>query len=314
MRGLLPTLLLLAASCAAPQKPVVAAHAPVTAQTGVRVEVVGFGLSAEFPKPPTTATTATDKARTVFVSQRGPQSYQLTAVSTHRRDRAKDDEWYEGLRAKLKLEKHGDVQLAGFRGVELRGKNDNHPLITRLFAVGDTLFLAEVVGSEGPLDEPAALRFLDSLQLELPWRVYASPTTKFSVMIPTHAIEIDKTQVHEVRRSSSKAFFLGGPNQLIYWATGDELIDRNPEISDDQILDAAIDGIQSNGVRVTWQGPLAAAGLRGREFLASSSGESMMGRVWLGERFVYVLLVSANSRAALQAADTSKFYGSFVAY
>ncbi len=295
-------------------KPVVASSAPVAVVSGVRHDVIGFGLSAAFPSPPTTNTSSDDKVRTVRLTSQGAQVFGLTAVSTRGRDRPKDDEWYNALRAKMKLEKRRDVQLGGYRGVELFGVHDKKPLITRLFAVGDTLFVAEVIGVKAPLDEAQALRFLDSLQLELPWRVYASPTTKFSVMIPTHAIEIDKTEPDNAARSSSFAFFLGGDDQLTYWASGEELNDRNPEVTDEQILDGAIGGLAKSGAEVTWQGPIAGAGVRGREFLATSSGVNMMGRIWLSERFLYLLFVSATSREGLQRAEASKFYGSFVAY
>lgn len=317
MRASLAVVLLLSACGAQPPRAAVAptpAPAGALAARGARVEVVGFGLSAEFSGAPKLATQTSEKVRTVYLSQRGPQSYQLTAVSTHGRDRPKDEQWFESLRAKMKLQKTRDVRLAGFEGIELSGVSEGHPLVTRLFAVGDTLFVAEAIGSEGPLDKTAAQRFLDSLQLELPWRIYASPTSRFSVMVPTHAIELDKTRPDADGRASSRAFFVGGLEQLTYWTTGEEITERNPDISDDQILDAAIDGMQKSGAQVTWQGPLESAGMRGREFLADSSDGMMMGRVWLSERFVYLLMISAKTREGLQAAETSKFYGSFTAY
>jgi hypothetical protein len=219
------------------------------------------------------------------------------------------------LRKKMKLEKRRDVKLSGFVGVELAGTYEKKPLVSRLFAVGDTLFVAEVLGeADGKLDEPSALEFLDSVQLDLPWRIHASPTAKLSVMVPSHAIQLDRTEPNGEGRASSMAFFLGGEAQLTYWVSGEELVDRSPDVTDEQLLDGAISGMQSRGVDITWQAPIQAAGVRGREFLATDKQAHLMGRILLSERFVYLLFISATTKEALKGAESSKFYGSFVAY
>jgi len=317
MRALLAgSFLLLACGAAPPKSP-----AALTPKAGgaaaqvVRADLIGFGLSAEFPGVPVTSTGRDRDVTTVTVGLEAAPFYQLTAVSTRGNDRPNDADWYEALRKKLKLEKRRDVRLAGFRGVELSGVHEKKPLLSRLFAVGDTLFVTEVVGEAGgTLDEARALQFLDSVQLELPWRIYASPITKLSVRVPSHAIEIDKTQATDDGRANSRAFFMGGEGQLTYWVSGEELTERNPEVTDEQLLDGAMNGMQNGGVEVTWQGPIQAAGVRGREFLAIEKNTHLMGRVLLSDHFVYLLFISAASRDALKDAQSSKFYGSFVAY
>lgn len=316
--------LLLAAGCslllacgAAPPKATtaVATQPAAVAAKGVRADLIGFGLSAQFPRAPETSTGRDKTVTTVSVQLQGPPFYQLTAVSTMGRDRPQDSEWYESLRKKMKLEKRRDVKLAGFVGVELGGTYEKKPLLSRLFAVGDTLFVSEVVGEVGgKLDEPGALEFLDSVQLELPWRIHASPTAKLSVMVPAHAIELDKTEPNGDGRSSSMAFFLGGEAQLTYWVSGEELVERNAEVTDEQLLDAAIGGMQSRGVDISWQAPIQGAGGRGREFLATDKQTQLMGRILLSDHFVYLLFISATTKEALKSAESSKFYGSFVAY
>lgn len=307
--------LLVACGAAPPRAPAAVPTQPAAvAASSVRADLIGFGFSAEFPRAPETQT-GRDKSVTVSVQLKGPPFYQLTAVSTMGRDRPQDSEWYESLRKKMKLEKRRDVKLAGFVGVELAGTYEKKPLVSRLFAVGDTLFVAEVLGEvDGKLDEPSALRFLDSVELELPWRIHASPTAKLSVMVPSHAIQLDRTEPNGEGRASSMAFFLGGEAQLTYWVSGEELVDRNPDVTDEQLLDGAISGMQSRGVDVTWQAPIQAAGVRGREFLATDKQAHLMGRILLSEHFVYLLFISATTKEALKSAESSKFYGSFVAY
>jgi hypothetical protein len=308
--------LLVACGAAPPKTPAaVASKAALAAEQGVRADLIGFGLSARFPRAPETNTGRDKTVQTASVQLQGPPFYQLTAVSTMGRDRPQDSEWYESLRKKMNLEKRRDVKLAGFRGVELAGNYEKKPLLTRLFAVGDTLFVTEVVGEVGgKLDEAGALEFLDSVQLELPWRIHAAPTAKLSVMVPSHAIQLDKTEPGDGGRSSSMAFFLGGEAQLTYWVSGEELVDRNPDVTDEQLLDAAISGMQSRGVDITWQAPIQAAGVRGREFLATDKQAHLMGRILLSDHFVYLLFISATTKDALKSADSPKFYGSFVAY
>ncbi|HEX2873794.1 MAG TPA: hypothetical protein VHP33_21205 [Polyangiaceae bacterium] len=310
------SLLVVACGAAPPKTPAAVAAKPVAhAAHGVRADLIGFGLSAQFPRATETHTGRDKSVQTASVQLQGPPFYQLTAVSTMGRDRPQDSEWYESLRKKMKLEKRRDVKLAGFRGVELAGLYEKKPILTRLFAVGDTLFVTEVVGEAGDkLEEPGALQFLDSVQLELPWRIYASPTAKVSVMVPSHAIQLDKTEPNGHGRSSSMAFFLGGEAQLTYWVSGEELVDRNPEVTDGQLLEAAISGMQSRGVDISWQAPIQAAGVRGREFLATDKQAHLMGRILLSDHFVYLLFISATTKEALKSADSSKFYGSFVAY
>lgn len=315
MRALVP-LFMLVGACAAPAAgpppatPAQAAAKPALLRTGVE----GFGLSAEFTQAPKSSTQVTARVKTVYVEQSGAQAYHLTAVSTRGRDRPTDAAWYESLRKKMGLTQQREVLLSGFEGVELAGESKGQRLRARLFAVGDTLFVAEAIASKEPLNEAAAERFFSSLELELPWRIHASKATKFSVMVPANAIIVDRTDSMSEGRSSSLGFFVGGPTQRTYWATAEELVERDPEVTDDFILDAALDGMRRSGSDITWQGPLTAPGMRGREFLAASKDAAMMGRVWLTERFLYVLLVSAKTREGLQAADAAKCFGSFVAY
>jgi hypothetical protein len=133
-------------------------------------------------------------------------------------------------------------------------------------------------------------------------------------MVPSHAIQLDKTEPNRHGRSSVMAFFLGGGAQLTYWVSGEELGDRDPEVTDEQLLDGAISGMQGRGVDITWQAPFQGAGVRGREFLATDKQAHMMGRILLSQHFVYLLFISATTKEALMSAESSKFYGSFVAY
>lgn len=317
MRALLVCCSLLVACGAAPAKaPTTAAPRPAAAAAqSVRADLIGFGLSAEFPQAPSTRTGRDKTVNTVALQLEGPPMYQLTAVSTGGHDRPEDTVWFEALRKKMNLEKRRDVTLAGFRGVELAGTHENKQLMSRLFAVGDTLFVSEVVGApDAKLDEASASKFLDSVQLDLPWRIHASATTKLSVMVPAHAIQLDKTEPSKDGRSSSMAFFMGGAAELTYWVSGEELVNRSADVTDEQLLDGAISGMQSRGVDVAWQAPIQAVGVRGREFLATDKKAHLMGRIMLSDHFVYLLFISSTSKEGLKSAESSKFYGSFVAY
>jgi hypothetical protein len=299
-----------------PQPKVASAQASVATRTapGERHELTGFGLSAQFPSEPKATTQAEEKDDFVLLAAEGPNSYALWALSMRSRDRPPDQKWYDGIRERMKATQSAETRLGTLRGVELSGKIDGRASLTRVFAVGDTLLAAQVVGFKAPLDEPAAQRFFDSLQLEQPFRIYASATTKFSVMVPAHAIEVDKTEARPNRRSCTRLFFVGGDDKLGYWVSAEEVVDRNPDVKDDQILDAALDAMEKEGTHVTWQAPVQVEGARGRDFLAGTAHDMVMGRIWITEHFIYMLMVSGNSREAVQRAGAAKFYASFVSY
>jgi hypothetical protein len=314
--SLLPLLTLLLACGAGP-----AQHAPKVAPPRVaqsrpttRAELPGFGLSAEFPCSPV-ATTDHRQFRMAQLTCGDPQSFTLWSMSTGGADRASDGEWFESVRASLKLKKLRDVQVQSFDGVELGGVYEGRNTLLRLLAVGDSLLVAQVDAKHGPMDEASAGRFFASLQLQLPWRIYASPTTKFSVMVPAHAIEIDRPMTTAPdSRSNSRGFFLGGRAVVWYWAGAREIVDRNPDVTVDQILDASVDSIRQNGNEIVWQAPIESPSSRGREFLSKGASGTLRGRVWLTEHFVYVLMVGAKSRDAIDSADAARFYASFVYY
>lgn len=309
------SLLLGCGSATTPRAPSATPPAPAATAAGMRVSIAAYGLSAVFPGPPKSHTVLKDETRSEQLSLDDPQHrFSLAAVSTMSRDRPDDAHWFDAMRARMKLEKLRDLRLGAFNGQELGGKLNGKPVLARVYAVADTLVIAEVDGKNGSLDEAAARRFLDSVELDLPWRIYASPTTKFSVMVPAHAVEVDKTEAGGDSRSVARAFFVGGPDQRMYWTTAQEIADRNPSVSDDQILDAGLAGMSEHGASITWQGPLQATEARGREFVGTSNGMAMMGRIWLTEHFIYMLMVTAKSREALQQMETSKFYGSLVWY
>jgi hypothetical protein len=248
-------------------------------------------------------------------SKSNTQQYALIAVTMDGKDRLPDDKWYELVRAKLKLQKRDEFDLESFHGIEVSGLDEGKVMLARMVAVGDTLFSAIVEAKQGVIDEVAAQRFFASLRLALPWRIYASPTTKFSVMVPAHAIEIDSNDgVKKDARRSVRGFFVGGRDALSYWASAQEIVERNAQVTDDQVLDYAIQSMEQDGDVITFQGPLEAGGMRGREFLSKKGTESFRGRMLVSEHFVYMLMVGAKSAAPLRDPQVSRFYDSLVRY
>lgn len=309
-------LLLLLCACGAAPKPLSPAagapSGPAAPSDALRFRLPGYDFSAVFPAKPTASTGQDDGLFSTTLSADGPQVFNLAAFSTQGQDRIEDAKWFEMIRGRMKLEKRGDVQLGSSIGVELGGPYEQGFVLARLYALGDTLFLAECRSKSGKLDEASALRFLNSVELDLSFRIYASATTKFSVMVPAHAIELDKSERDDERRTMNRAFYVGGKDELIYWVGAWEVPDRTPEVTDDMLLDGVIDYMKNSGQYITWQAPVDAGGARGRDFLASDASANMMGRLVSADRFVYLLMLSAKSRAALQTADPAKFYASLV--
>lgn len=316
MRALCAGLMLALTACGsrgvpAPATPKAAAPAP---QPGVRAELPGHGFSAEFPSAPQLQTVGGERPMTQLLVT-GAQNYSLLVVSMVGKDRPKDDDWYEGVRNNLKLEKRGNFQVGSFEGAEMGGLFKGRQTIARLLAVGDALLIAQVDAKPGELDVAAAQRFVKSIEVTLPWRIYASPIARFSVMVPAHAVEVDNTaHLKGEGRGTMRGFFVGGRDKLSYWATAHEIAARGERVSDEQVLDLAIGGIREDGSEITFQGPVEAGGLRGREFMAKHNGEVSRGRIWIGDDFIYVLTVGARSEQTLRDAEVSKFYDSLVWY
>lgn len=317
MRALGLSLLVLLTACGSRAIP---AHslpkaAVATPPHGVRAEVPGHGFSAEFPTAPLLETASGEHPITQLVSK-GAQSYFLFTVSMAGKDRPKDADWYEAVRNNLKLEKQGTFELGSFQGVELGGTLKKQQTVARLLAVGDTLLVAQVEAKPGELDTAAAQRFFSSVSVTMPWRIYASPVARFSVMVPAHAIELDRTAelFKTDGRASSRCFYVGGREKLSYWANAQQIIDRDQRVSDEQILDFAIQGMQQDGLEVTFQGPVQVPGLRGREFLGKQGLDVMRGRILVGDDFVYVLMVGAKGEQSLRDPAITRFYDSLVWY
>jgi hypothetical protein len=297
-----------------PPRPPQAVTAPPSA-AGQRAALPNYGISALFPGAPQVATARAPAGQTAQLTYKDTQSYLLLAMSTGGKDRATDDQWYESVRTSLKLEKRGEFAVQAFRGVEVGGLYQGREMLVRLLAVGDTLFTIMVDAAPGKLDAQAARRFLTSLELELPWRIDASPTTGFSIMVPTHTIEVDRSDPLNVdSRATTRAFFVGGRDAITYWATAQEIVERSAAVSDDQLLDAAITLMQNDGSEITFQGPVEMSGMRGREFFSRKGSEALRGRMLIGRRFLYLTMISGKSEAALRDVQVSKFYDSLVCY
>lgn len=316
MRALGASLMLALVACGSHDVPVRSAPrvAAPTPERGVRAELPGHGWSAEFPSVPGLVTAGGEHPLTQL-SSKGAQDYSLMAISMVGKDRPKDDDWYEAARTNLKLERRGKFQLGSFDGVEIGGTYQGRTTVMRLLAVGDALLVAQVDSKPADFKDEPAQRFFSSLAVTLPWRIYASPITRFSVMVPVHAIEIDRTgELKGDGRASMRAFFVGGRHALSYWATAREIVGRSERVSDEQILDGAVGSLQQDGYQITFQGPVEAAGLRGREFMAKRADEFSRGRMWIGEDYVYMLTVAAKNEQPLREAEVSKFYDSLVWY
>jgi hypothetical protein len=296
---------------------------------GVRAEVQGFGFSAEFPSEPTASTSLRDQSFVAELTTGDALRHVAWCVSMQGRDRPKDAEWLSRMERSLKLQKRADVELSGMMGVELAGKQDGTSSLQRLFVRGDSLCTASLMDKSGrDIDEAVAARFFDSLRFEQPWYVFASPGERFSVAVPAHAIELVDPGDHEDEKEGEAdeeedtnegftmhTFFVGGKDELAYWASSQVMFGpRSPDVTDDQILDIAMEAMAKQDNKLAFQAPIVVNGVRGREFLSTKGKGVYTGRLLLTSDFLYMLMIGANSREALQRAEKTRFYESFVHY
>jgi len=311
-------LVVLTACAAHKPRPPAVAHAAVHPVIGksTRFELEGFGASAEFPTTPEARDSGPKQTDvwTAELSVEGPTRLELSAVTLLGKDRPTDAEWLAKLQTQFAQTKLKDLELDGFRGVEVSSLKDGRKQLQRWWAIGDGLLIATASTAGERVDAALAQRFFDSVHIAPAFRIFAAAETRFSVKVPAHAIVSGKS-ADSASRETNECFTLGGVADHFYCISGYELEPGVVEAKDpDQALDRAMDFIVKQGHQIIWQGPLQYEGARGREFLSKRKSTVFKGRVLINEHFVYVLMSGATTKEALEDDSTAEFFSSFVMY
>lgn len=311
---------LLVVSLTACARAVTPPSAPVPAPAAPRYELIGQGLSADFPSPPEQGTVknATSAPSTTYalVASAGPMEFALMRVSTNGRDRKPDAVWLDSIMTRYtEVTRNEKIELAGFMGREFQGITSQDRAISgRVYIVGDSALMVLATAERGKLDTAAAQRFLASVRLELPWTVYVSAEEQFSVAAPSIAVELDPPPVSGVQLQG-RVFYVGGVDRLIYFVTSAER-DRTTtgDASEDDLLDAGVTAMLTAGATLIWQGPIELDGARGRDVLARIGDDFVRGRLVVTEGVVYTVAVSGRTKEAVTNPEANRFLGSLQWY
>ena len=301
-----------------PQPAAQAVRATLASTPRARYSVEGFGLSAEFPSPPLAGENSAvkDKVRSAQLAiDDGPTRLELRAVTVSGRDRPKDEDWLAQLRARFAQTKLRDVELDGFRGMEVRAEHDGRRAHERWWVAGDGVYVASASTAGGPIYEALAGRFFDSVRFAPPFRIYAWPATRFSVKVPAHGVEINTSKGVTEWRESGQCFYLGGVAERCYCVSAAEMQPTAYDPSQpDLLLDRGVQGIAAEGFEIVWQGPLAFNAARGREVLGRGKRRVVKARLIPTDHFLYVLTVLATVNEAVLDDDAAQFFASLVWY
>lgn len=330
LRGLaLAALLALAAACsaAAPPPPAILPEVAPPAALWVPAELPIAGISVELPGAPEEVSelrrlpqgeVPIDGLRLADGDDRTPDyaALRVRVTGPWREAGAGSGVLIALAQALLgPLKPEAEAAHQGFAGQAFTGTDAARQVTARAFSVGDSVYLLSVEAAPGRVDPRDAERFFGSFQLELPWRLVASPVDRFTVSVPAPAIDQPLAPGGTGGSVRHHAFSLGGEHQVAYGVTctnvdRDELANADP----DKLVHKAamaLDGSEG-GRRVERIQPISLHGAPGREvFAVDGDGWHMRVRVFLVGAQLYVVTMAAKSAAPLEDEHAARFFDSF---
>jgi hypothetical protein len=269
-------------------------------------EIPGTGLFARFPATPGESVdwTKTNPAflyRAVAVENAG-QVYSLFEIALG--SRAGNDSILSAATQYVRnVKQRQDVRLGPFRGLEVLGEAEKGgPTLVRTFAIGGSIMTATAVATSGALDISAARQFVDSMRLDMPWRVEPIPALGVSVALPAKVFPL--AGGHDFERF----FVLGGVDAVSYYVSMSpiaQVLQSNP----DEVLTAVVGEYGTRGT-VTFASPVELDGARGREVIAKVGAEHIRIRVYAHEDRLYQIMVSSTAKEQLTTDDARRFFES----
>lgn len=297
-----------------PSRAAATAPSPASAPAWNEYALPEQGLFAAFPKEPHEIASTGDAER---VGQVGfevvSDALELACVRTLLdANRPEDDVVLDNLHNVLFDSGASTTPFSerGFRGrlVEGKSKRDKHPQNARVVVVGNSLLVALVTHKKPGFGAIDTKRFLESCRFEIPWRLYPWPLAGVVVSMPSYAIEVDEKTMKLPEGMIGRSFFLGGEQDLVFMLATNPLEREDQSVSDDQILDGAVEGIAGDGnTRIISRSPVEFRGARGTDLLFQSEGSHHRWRVLVTPTRLYQIGVSAKDKPTLLLPEARKF-------
>src|SRR6185437_11646385 len=158
---------------------------------------------------------------------------------------------------------------------------------------------------EATVDPRVVDAFLDSMRVEVPWRIHASPTEHYTVAVPEPAIVGESTNaIKSGAQMKVTTFALGGKESVNFVVAHVPIpaATRTP----DELLDDAVRALtdRANGGEVLKTRDLRLGSLHGREVTRrEDKGTHVRARLFLTATQLWSLGVEARSADAVLGAD-----------
>jgi hypothetical protein len=212
-----------------------------------------------------------------------------------------------------RVDENRPFQSGGFQGRALAGTLDaQRRVMARAFVVGNQVYLAQVEGPMGGMNHARAQAFLESLHIDVPWRIHASYEGRFTVAVPAPARWLTETKVMGQWAFAYDLFALSSEDDRVY-GVAFGAIPTTDQRTADEILDenANLIGAQ-DGTAILKMKPVTLEGVPGRE-LVFRNEDGILGkvRIYATRRRVTMVILAAARADALDDAGARRFFDSF---
>lgn len=201
------------------------------------------------------------------------------------------------------------VNALGFRGLLIEGnsKSSKFPQTARVFVVGNSLVVGLVTHKGPGFDAANTTRFLEACRFEIPWRLYPWPAAGLVVAMPSYAIELDESALNLPEYVQGRSFYLGGEHSLVFWLAASPVEREDPNVTDDQLLEESIQGLESTNARIITRSPVEFRGARGVDLLFETQKQHARWRMLITATRLYQIGVYAKDKQALLQPEAKRF-------
>jgi len=173
-------------------------------------------------------------------------------------------------------------------------------MLMRTFVVGGSLVTASVAAKSGALELSSAQEFVDSVRLDLPWRVQPIAALGVSVALPADVFSL------EGRDEAPRIFIMGGVD-AVYYGVSATPIAPALQATPDEALTLLLQTTYGERGEMTFNAPLELEGSRGREVLAKIGKEYLRVRIYIHGDRLYQVMVSSTAKEQRTTSDAKRF-------
>jgi hypothetical protein len=212
----------------------------------------------------------------------------------------------------VRVDEERPFQLGGFNGRAFSGALDaQHQVMARAVIVGDEMYFAQVVGPEGRVDQARAQAFLDSFEVDVPWRIHTSLEGRYTVAVPAPASWMVDTK--EVLGWTFKfdAFALGGVDHRIY-AVMHSAIPPSDVRSMDEILRSIAESLATRDDKsILKREEMTLDGFPVLEIVVQIAKGVARQRIYGAEGRITIVMITSDRSEPLDDAGAARFFESF---